>query len=325
MEINIDNKIKLNLYKEMLRIRNIEFAISERYSEQEMRCPVHLSIGQEAVPVGISANLSKKDLALSAHRSHAHYLGKGGDLKSMLSELYGKETGCAMGKGGSMHLYDKEAGLIAAVPIVGSTIPIGVGVAWAKKLKDENDVVVIYFGDGATEEGVFSESLDFASLKDLPVLFVCENNFYSVYTPLGERQHESRKITEISKAHGVESVNGDGNDVFSVYDISKLAINKIKNSGRPILIEFSTFRWLEHCGPNWDDDLGYRKKNELSDWMEKCPIKRLESTLRSENLLNDKILNEINSEIKLEIEEAFQFSKESKLPSESELFTHIYS
>ena len=130
----------------MLRIRNIEFAISERYSEQEMRCPVHLSIGQEAVPVGISANLSKKDLALSAHRSHAHYLGKGGDLKSMLSELYGKETGCAMGKGGSMHLYDKEAGLIAAVPIVGSTIPIGVGVAWAKKLKDENYMALFVTG-----------------------------------------------------------------------------------------------------------------------------------------------------------------------------------
>ena len=180
--MNITNTKKIQLYEEMLRIRLIEEAIANEYSNQEMRCPIHLSIGQEAIAVGVSALLSKHDLALSAHRSHAHYLAKGGDLKLMLSELYGKETGCAKGKGGSMHLFDLKAGLIAAVPIVGSTIPIGVGVAWQKVRKNIPGIVVIYFGDGASEEGVFSESLDFASLKNLPVLFVCENNLYSVYS-----------------------------------------------------------------------------------------------------------------------------------------------
>ena len=245
--MNITNTKKIQLYKEMLRIRFIEEAIANEYSKQEMRCPVHLSIGQEAIAVGVSALLSKHDLALSAHRSHAHYLAKGGDLKLMLSELYGKETGCAKGKGGSMHLFDLEAGLIAAVPIVGSTLPIGVGVAWQMVRKQIPGIVVIYFGDGATEEGVFSESLDFASLKNLPVLFVCENNLYSVYTPIELRQNPLRKISQISKAHGIASKTGDGNNVEKVCSLTELAIEYIQDKREPYLLELSTYRWLEHC------------------------------------------------------------------------------
>ena len=153
--MKISKKKKIKLYYEMLRIREIETTISNKYHEQEMRCPVHLSIGQEAIAVGVCQNLSKNDKIVTAHRSHAHYLAKGGSLKSMLAELYGKETGCAKGLGGSMHLIDLKAGVTAAVPIVGSTIPIGTGIAWANKLKKNNQLVVVFFGDGATEEGVF--------------------------------------------------------------------------------------------------------------------------------------------------------------------------
>jgi TPP-dependent pyruvate/acetoin dehydrogenase alpha subunit len=323
--MKLTNKIKIHLYKEMLRIRKIEEAIAKEYSAQEMRCPVHLSIGQEAIAVGVSAHLSKHDLALSAHRSHAHYLAKGGNLKSMLSELYGKETGCAKGKGGSMHLFDLKAGLIAAVPIVGSTLPIGVGVAWNMARKQIPGVVVIYFGDGATEEGVFSESLDFASLKNLPVLFVCENNLYSVYTPIELRQNPLRQITKIAEAHGITSKTGDGNRVEEVYAFSGQAIEYIQKNKRPYLLELFTYRWLEHCGPNWDDHLGYRKKDELKYWMAKCPLKRCEKNIKDEKIINDKDLETINEEVDLEIREAFNFAKSSSLPNSEALFEHVYA
>ena len=166
--------------RDMLRIRMVEEHIADRYPEQEMRCPVHLSIGQEAVAVGVCAALAATDQVVSAHRSHAHYLAKGGDLLGMIGELYGKDVGCCRGKSGSMHLVDPTAGFMAAVPIVGSTIPIGVGLAFASALKGERRVTGIFFGDGSTEEGVFAESLNFAVLKKLPALFICENNFYSV-------------------------------------------------------------------------------------------------------------------------------------------------
>ena len=178
----MNKKQKIELLYSMIRMRMVEEKIANKYSEQEMRCPVHLSIGQEAIASGICLNLEKKDQVLSAHRSHFHYLAKGGNLKKMISEIYGKETGCAGGKGGSMHLIDINAGLVAAVPIVGSTIPIGVGLAWANKLDKSKRIVVIFFGEGATEEGVFYESINFAALHSLPVLFVCENNYYSVYS-----------------------------------------------------------------------------------------------------------------------------------------------
>ena len=159
------NSTSQELYFAMLRIRMVEEKIAELYSEQEMRCPVHLSIGQEAVAVGVCEHLHHKDIVMSAHRAHAHYLAKGGNLKSMIAELHGKSTGCAMGKGGSMHLVDLNCGFFAAVPIVGSTIPIAVGVAWAFKLKKSSNIVAVFLGDGSTEAGVFFESLDFASLK----------------------------------------------------------------------------------------------------------------------------------------------------------------
>ena len=276
--MNKYNYLKKLHYK-ILRIRKIELEISKRYSEQKMRCPVHLSIGQESVPVSICENLKKTDEIVTAHRSHAHYLAKGGNLKKMIAELHGKITGCALGRGGSMHLIDNSVNVNAAVPIVGSTIPIGVGKAWANKLKKNNNIVVIFFGDGATEEGVFLESLDFAALHKLKVLFVCENNKYSVYSRLDKRQNSNRKIYRIANSIGVKSLKLKDHDLLNVYKKSKNIINKIRTNDMPFLLEVDTYRLLEHCGPNNDDILNYRSIREIKEWKKKDPLKNFEKTL----------------------------------------------
>jgi TPP-dependent pyruvate/acetoin dehydrogenase alpha subunit len=318
------NSSSKELYFAMLRIRMVEEKIAELYSEQEMRCPVHLSIGQEAVAVGVCEHLNQDDIVMSAHRAHAHYLAKGGNLKSMLAELYGKATGCAMGKGGSMHLVDLNSGFFAAVPIVGSTIPIAVGVAWAFKLKKSSNIVTVFLGDGATEEGVFFESLDFASLKNVPILFVCENNFYSVYSQLGVRQAPSRKLSALAESHGIKSFTGDGNNIEQVSDLSKKAIEYIKSKNSPAFIELDTFRWLEHCGPNGDDHLGYRNKGELDQWVKKDPISSFKSKIINCKKINEDEIKENLKVISNEIDEAFKHAKDSPFPDKNLLNQHIY-
>jgi TPP-dependent pyruvate/acetoin dehydrogenase alpha subunit len=318
------NSTSQELYFSMLRIRMVEEKISELYSEQEMRCPVHLSIGQEAVAVGVCEHLDRDDIVMSAHRAHAHYLAKGGNLKSMIAELYGKETGCAMGKGGSMHLVDLNSGFFAAVPIVGSTIPVAVGVAWAFKLKKSSNIVTVFLGDGATEQGVFFESLDFASLKNVPILFVCENNFYSVYSQLDVRQARGREISVLAKSHGIKTFTGDGNNVDQVSELTSEAVKYIKSNNSPAFIEFDTFRWLEHCGPNGDDDLGYRKKGELDHWIKRDPIESYKSRMIENHKLTEKEIIKNIEVICTEIDEAFKFAKESLFPDQSILNQHIY-
>tara|TARA_Y100001960_G_scaffold36831_1_gene34643 strand:- start:13433 stop:14401 length:969 start_codon:yes stop_codon:yes gene_type:complete len=321
----MDNKLIKDQFFQMLRIRKVELKISELYPEEEMRCPVHLSVGQEAVAVGVCSALQKKDIALSAHRSHAHYLAKGGDLKSMLAELYGKKTGCAEGKGGSMHLIDLEAGLIAAVPIVGSTIPIAVGSAWGNMMQDKSVTTAVFFGEGATETGVFHESLGFASLHNMPMIFVCENNLYSVYSSLEVRQSNKRNNIKIAEGHGIVSLKGEGNDVSSVYGVIKESISIIKKQKGPVYVEFDTYRWLEHCGPNDDDHLGYRKDKEVKKWKINCPIEKTKDYLLNNKLADEKEIQTVSLELDDEIEEAFEFAKTSPFLDKKHLYTSIYS
>ena len=316
---------KLKLYYDMLRIRQIEKTIASKYSEWEMRCPVHLSVGQEAIAVGVCQNLKKNDKIVTAHRSHAHYLAKGGSLKKMIAELYGKVTGCAKGLGGSMHLIDLNAGVFAAVPIVGSTIPIGTGIAWANKLKKKKEVVVAFFGDGATEEGVFFESLDFAYLHNLPILFICENNEYSVYSHISNRQSKIRSVTNIAKSFGIESFQINGNKIENIFLKIKLIIEKIKNKPQPFLIELKTFRHLEHCGPNNDDDLNYRDQKYLKFWNDKCPVITYETYLKKINYLTELDIFKMNKKIKKEISYSFNFAKKSKFPKKNLLKKYVYA
>ena len=315
------NTIK-NLYKRMLKIRLTEEMIAERYSDEEMRCPTHLSIGQEAIAAGVCACLTNSDLVLSTHRCHAHYLAKGGNLNSMISEIYGKETGCSAGKGGSMHLIDTSVGFMGSTAIVGNTIPVAVGLALSMQLKGTNNISCVFFGDGAIEEGAFYESVNFAVLRNLPVLFICENNLYSVYSSLKVRQPENRKIHEMVAALGIETNNGNGNLVSEVYTLTNNAVKKIKNGDGPQFIEFSTYRWREHCGPNYDNNIGYRTEKEFMEWKEKDPVQYCENKLL--NLSNNEI-EDYRIKIQAEIDNAFHFAKQSPFPNPQQAYTDLFA
>jgi TPP-dependent pyruvate/acetoin dehydrogenase alpha subunit len=317
--------MRLRLYEQMLRIRRVEEAIAQRYAEQEMRCPVHLSIGQEAVPVGVAAALEARDYAFGTHRAHAHYLAKGGSLFALLSELYGRETGCCAGRGGSMHLVDLDAGFLGATPIVGSSLPVGVGAAFGCAMRGEDRVTVVYFGDGATEEGVFSESLTFAALASAPVIFVCENNLYSVYSPLCVRQAAARDAVAIARAHGVQAERGDGNDVEFVRDAVAGAVARARAGEGPTFFEFATYRWLEHCGPGYDNDLGYRTPEEFEAWRARCPLAKLEGRLRASGEIDDAALAAIEARIAAEIADAFARAKAAPSPGRDRLLVDEYA
>jgi len=300
------------LQASMLRIRLVEESIANKYSEQKMRCPTHLSIGQEAIAVGVCSNLTNEDQVLSTHRAHAHYLAKGGCLNSMLAEIYGKVTGCSKGMGGSMHLIDKSVGFMGSTAIVGNTIPVAVGSALAMKIQEKKSISCICFGDGATEEGVFYESINFAIIHNLPVLFICENNLYSVYSGLEVRQPKGRKIFEMVRAFGIESIHGDGNNVQQVSDYVDLARGKILSGNGPQFLEFDTYRWREHCGPNYDNDIGYRKEEEFLEWKKKDPLKDI---FENKDLDLVKVLfNKFNAEI----QRAHHFADNSEFPSDKD-------
>ena len=315
----------LRLFYSMLRIRMVEEEIASYYPEQEMRCPVHLSIGQEAVSAGVCAHLANEDYVLSNHRSHGHYLAKGGSLTAMISEIFGKADGCTRGKGGSMHLIDLKTGFLGAVPIVGSTLPIAAGVALGTLMKGEKRITTVFFGDGTTEEGAFHEALNFAALKKLPLLFVCENNLYSVYSPLCVRQPANREIVSIARGHGVESYQGDGNDVLDVYHLAQKAVNTINQSGGPVFLELATYRWREHCGPNYDNAIGYRTEEEFLLWKERCPIELFKHYLIQQELINSDLVEDMTEKIKKEIQRAIRKAKKSVFPDKKELFEGIYA
>lgn len=283
--INQNNTNALeDIFDRMIWIRAVEMVVAKNYSSQQMRCPIHLSVGQElaGATVGVLVNLGH-DKVFSAHRSHAHLLGLKGNLDKFFAELLGFSQGCAGGRGGSMHLIDFNVGLTAAVPIVGSSIPIGVGSALASKLSNDGAVSIVFLGDGATEEGVFAESLDFAALHSLPVIFVVEQNFYSVYTSLSTRQEANRNICEISRSHGVNATYTGANDAIRLHGALQEAFVKARSKCGPTLIVTDTYRSLEHCGPSSDDNLGYRPIEELEKWQKMCPIKMLgEILMRSD-------------------------------------------
>lgn len=321
----ISKKDAHQLYFQMLRLRMVEEEIASRYEEQEMRCPIHLSIGQEAAEVVPIAALKKEDYVLSGHRAHGHYLGKGGNLNAMIAELYGRATGCAGGVGGSMHLIDTDAGFLGAAPIVGSTIPIAVGTALASSQQQKKTITMVFFGDGATETGVFHEALNFAALKALPIIFVCENNLYSVYSPLDVRQPERRNNLDLVRAHGVDVMHADGNDPEQIYDVSTRAVKKARAGDGPVFIELSTYRWREHCGPNYDNDIGYRSESEFLAWKNEDPLANYAEKLIESGVATPQDLADAKATISTEIHAAFKFAKDSPLPPMSTYGDNVYA
>lgn len=312
----IEKALSVELFRELLRIRRIEEEIGEKYREQKMRCPVHLSIGQEAVAVGVCKRFSREDYLVSSHRAHAHYLAKGGDLKRMLAEIYGKATGCCKGRGGSMHLIDLSVGMMGSTPILGGSIPIGAGIALASKMRQEGRTTLIFFGEAATEEGAWAESLNFAALKKLPILFISENNLYSVSSPLSVRQPPERNRAAIAEAHGIPAVLGDGNLVEEVYEKTGEAIGKMQEAKGPCFLEFSTYRFRENCGPLHDPDAEYRPKEEALFWYNRCPIALQEKLLYARGDATEEDVRAWRAEIDAEIAEAFSFAEASPFPQE---------
>ena len=297
------------------RIRAVEEAIAEHYKEQEMRCPTHLSIGQELVGASVGMVLNKSDLAISTHRAHAHYLGKNGDLKAMIAELYGRETGCSKGRGGSMHLIDRSIGFEGSTAIVGNSIPVGVGLALSIQLDgDGKRVACVFIGDAVFETGVFYESVNFAAVRSLPVLFVCENNLYSVYSPLTVRQPKNRNFCEIMEKMGINGAYSDGKNAIQIHEKIKHISCWVRSHRRPGFIEVSTYRWREHCGPNYDNDLGYREKKEYEFWRSNDAVESLEKRLLKEAIVSIEKIKLMEDKIALEIKEAFEFAQSSPFP-----------
>jgi pyruvate dehydrogenase E1 component alpha subunit len=310
--------------KSMLRIRRVEEVLADRYAEQEMRCPMHLCIGQEAIATGVCAALRVGDKVFSNHRAHGHYLAKGGSLNAMVAELYGRTGGCCGGRGGSMHLIDLDAGFIGATPIVGGTVPLAVGTAWASALRKDDAVSVVFFGDGCFEEGVVHESMNFAALHQLPVVFVCENNDFSVYTHRRLRQPE-RPICRIAEAHGLAAYAGDGNDVEATYALAARAVTDARAGKGPQFLELRTYRWREHCGPDFDNHLNYRSESEVETGMRDCPIERYKARLRGQAVDLEPLLSRLDAEISSEIEQAFAFSLTSPNPVPADAREKVYA
>jgi len=313
----------LELYTTMLTIRMFEEKIVELYPAQEMKCPVHLCIGQEAIAAGVCQDLRRDDYIFSNHRGHGHCLAKGASMKAMMAEFYGRATGCSRGKGGSMHIVDTARGILGTSAIVGGGIPMGVGSALASRLRGDNKVSVVFFGDGAYDEGVFYESFNFASLKKLPVVFVCENNFYATNSPQSSRQ-SSCEIANSAAAFGAPGICLDGNNVLEVYNVALEAIGNARSGGGPSLIEARTYRWKGHVGPEVDYEKGARSKEELLYWMKKCPVKNFERALRDTGIITESELDAIPQVIMAELDKAVSFAIESPYPGPEALYEDLY-
>lgn len=299
------------LFRQALLIRLFEEKVIELYPSDRIQSPVHLSIGQEAVAVGVCHNLEKTDLVFGNYRGHAFYIAKGGGLKEMMAELYGKTTGCGRGKAGSMHLAAPEVGFMGSSAVVASTIPHAVGAAWAAKFQNRRQVSVAVFGDGATDEGVYHESLNFASLQQVPVLFLCENNGLAVHSPHHRRQAYS--IAEHAKVYGlpVERISA-GYDFVEIATKVGSLVDAIRADGKPRFVEITTFRYKEHVGPGDDFNQGYRSSADFEAWKKSDPLCQDTASVAK-----------FRAGVQAEIDAAVAFAESSPWPGAEELLTEV--
>ncbi|MDD2806196.1 MAG: thiamine pyrophosphate-dependent dehydrogenase E1 component subunit alpha [Elusimicrobiales bacterium] len=321
--MTLTNETRLELLRKMLRARLFEEKIVAEYPAQQMKTPVHLYIGQEAVAAGVSQHLRREDYVFSTHRNHGHYLGKGAAMAPIVAELYGRAAGCAKGKGGSMHFVDTAVGCLGTSAIVGGSIPLGAGAALAAKLKGEDRIAVSYFGDGASDEGVLQETLNFASLKKLPVLFVCENNFYATNSHQRAR-HAEGVISKRAAGFAIPAALADGNDVEAVWAAAGEAVAHVRSGAGPYFLEFPTYRWKGHVGPDCDWEKGCRPKAELDEWLPRCPVENYIKKLRGAGALDADALAGVKAGIDAEIEAAWAAAKTAPPPDAAELFKDVY-
>jgi len=322
--MKLPQKTLLMLYHDMLRIHNVQLRIESLYHLDEMKTPIHLCIGQEAIAVGVCANLNKEDYISSSHRSHGHYLAKGGDLKGLIAELYCRETGCSKGRGGSMHIVDTSVGHMGSSSIVGGGIPIGTGLALAIHMKKQSRVSVVFLGDGAADEGVLYESINFAILKKLPVIYIYENNQFSVCSRVSARQ-AGEIIFHATLPEQMFTKTVDGNDVLEVCESAREAVLRARNGQGPSFIECKTYRVRGHAGAGSDAKLGYRSAEEIGFWESKCPVTTFCEELLKKGLISQNEIQDMEKDIDLEIDEAFRFAQESPLPKGEHILQYLFS
>ena len=318
---NLSKKRLLKMYQDMLKIRYFENEITTVYSKGLMPGLAHLYIGEEAVAVGVCANLTKHDFAVSTHRGHGHLIAQGADLKKMMAEVLGKKTGYCKGKGGSMHIMDISKGILGANGIVGAGIPIATGSAYSAKVRGTNQVTISFFGDAASNQGTFHESINMAAAWKLPVVYVCENNLYGISVDI-RKVIATKDIAIRAKAYDIPGRVVDGNDVLEVYRVSREAIERARKGDGPSLIECKTYRWKgHHVG---DPGRVYRSEKEFEEWNECCPIKTFRERLIKERIFSEEELNLIEKDTKKMIKKAADFAIQSPYPNKKEAYEDLF-
>jgi len=308
------------IYTKMNEIRKFEEKAWRLFEENKLRGSVHLCIGQEAIPAAVCSLLRDEDYITSTHRGHGHGIAKSSDLKRAMAELMGKETGFCKGRGGSMHIADLEKGNLGANAIVGAGLPIAAGGALAAQLAGTDQVAVTFFGDGASNQGVFHESLNIASVWKLPVIFVCENNGFGISMPVAQ----STSVKDISvraSSYNMPGYTVDGNDVYEINKVMEKAIKRAKAGDGPTLIECKTYRWKGH----WTGDPEiYRTREEVNEWIKKCPIDRLRKSMIKDKIASAKELDAIEDKAQKDVDEATEFALNSPEPDTSKVMENVY-
>lgn len=312
------------LMEKMLLIRQTEMRIAQLVTDKKIATPCHLYVGQEAVAVGVCAALEDEDYVFSPHRSHGHFLAKGGNLNKFFAEIFCRKEGCSGGRGGSMHLCEPSKGLLGSSSIVAGVLGIGLGPAMKRKIMGEGGISVIFHGDCVPEEGIWHESLNFAAVNKLPVVYVCENNLYAASLPLKERR-VSDNIPEVAAAHGLPTQVVFGNDVLAVYEAAKEAVKRAKDGEGPQFIEYRTYRWLGHVGPRDDIDVGLRSREELDEWKAKCPIKYFSNKLVEDGVMTQAEYDELFEVVNTRVSEAEKFGANAPKVDPETLLEHVYS
>ncbi len=320
--MGLDKNELIALYRTMLTIRRFEERVSAEYVKGNALGYVHLYIGEEAVAAGVCNNLRIDDRIVSSHRGHGHSIAKGADVKRMMAEVFGKRTGYCKGKGGSMHIADFSVGMLGANGIVGAGLPIAVGAGLAAQLEKKDKIAAVFFGDGATQEGEFHESLSLAAVWKLPLVFICENNLYAAGTP-ARFALPVQDIYKKAESYNMPGAVVDGNDVLAVNEAAREFITKAREGGGPALLECKTYRWHEHFESTVFPDM--RPAEEVEIWKKKCPVTRAEKLLTDEGILSKQELDDMNSEILGKIEEAVKFAEESPFPDPEEALEDVYS
>lgn len=320
-----DKEILKSLLEDMLIIREFESTVQKHFAEGEIPGFVHLYLGEEAIAVGACGALTENDYITSTHRGHGHLLARGGDIKKMMAEIFGKATGYNKGKGGSMHIADVSLGILGANGIVGAGLPIAAGSGISAQILGKDSVTICFFGDGASNRGTFHEAINMASVWNLPIVFVCENNLYGISMPQyrtdGRRGQNIKDVSDRAVSYGISGVTVDGNDVMAVNEAVTEAVKKARQGGGPSLVECKTYRWRGHFE---GDPTVYRSDEELEQWKKKDPIPRFVKILKDQEIIDEQEYENLRSEVKEKINEALQFAQDSPEPDLSEVTTDVY-